>query len=70
VSSLRSAKVTYRRSQIGGLGRTKRIAGVTVHAITTEAAYVIDVRRFERALFLWPFRAGDVSAVLRRLALA
>lgn len=59
----------WRRYQIGVLVTTKKIAGVTVHEIShTEAAYVIDLRGFERALFLWPFRARDLLAVLRRLA--
>jgi len=59
----------WRRYQIGVLVRTKKIAGVTVHEIShTEAAYVIDRRGYERALFLWPFRAQDVLVTLRRLA--
>jgi len=42
---------------------------VTVHEIThTEEAYVIDSHGDERAVFLWPFRARDVLAVVRRLA--
>jgi cytochrome oxidase Cu insertion factor (SCO1/SenC/PrrC family) len=58
----------WRRYQIGVLVKTKKIASVTVHYIThTEAAYVIDGRGYERALFLWPFQARDVLAVLRRL---
>jgi cytochrome oxidase Cu insertion factor (SCO1/SenC/PrrC family) len=58
----------WRRYQIGVLVQTKTIAGVTVHEIThTEATYVIDQEGYERALFLWPFRARDVSAVLRDL---
>jgi cytochrome oxidase Cu insertion factor (SCO1/SenC/PrrC family) len=67
-SSLGLARV-WRRYQIGVLVTTKRIAGVTVHEVShTEAAYVIDARGFERALFLWPFRAQDVAATLRGLA--
>jgi cytochrome oxidase Cu insertion factor (SCO1/SenC/PrrC family) len=58
----------WRRYQIGVLVKTKKIASVTVHYIThTEAAYVVDGRGYERALFLWPFQARDVLAVLRRL---
>jgi protein SCO1 len=61
----------WRRYQIGVRVTTKEIAGVTVHEIThTEAAYVIDKKGFERALFLWPFQAGDVLATLRGLASA
>lgn len=61
----------WRRYQIGVLATTKKVAGVTVHEIThTEAAYVVDRGGDERALFLWPFTAQDVSAVLRRMASA
>jgi hypothetical protein len=42
-----------------------------VHRIGhTEAAYVIDAKGFERALFLWPYRAEDVVQALRGLARA
>jgi cytochrome oxidase Cu insertion factor (SCO1/SenC/PrrC family) len=59
----------WRRYRIGVLVTTMRIAGVRVHEIShTEAAYVIDRRGYERALFMWPFRAEDVLATLRRLA--
>ena len=59
----------WRRYQIAVLVTTRRIAGVTVHEIThTEEAYVIDSHGDERAVFLWPFRARDVLAVVRRLA--
>jgi protein SCO1 len=59
----------WRRYQIGVLVTTKKLAGVTVHEIShTEAAYVVDRKGYERALFLWPFRAQDVLATLRRLA--
>jgi cytochrome oxidase Cu insertion factor (SCO1/SenC/PrrC family) len=51
------------------LATSKTIAGVTVHRIGhTEAAYVIDAKGFERALFLWPYRAQDVVQTLRELA--
>ena len=53
------------------LATSKTIAGVTVHRIGhTEAAYVIDANGFERALFLWPYRAQDVVHALRGLARA
>ena len=59
----------WRRYRIGVLVTSKRVAGVRVHEIShTEAAYVVDGSGYERALFMWPFRAGDVLAVLRRLA--
>jgi len=34
----------------------------------TEAAYVVDADGYERALFLWPFRARAVERTLRALA--
>lgn len=69
VGSSRELASVWRRYQIGVLVTRKKIAGVTVHEIShTEAAYVIDGRGYERALFLWPFRSQDVLAVLRRLA--
>jgi cytochrome oxidase Cu insertion factor (SCO1/SenC/PrrC family) len=69
VGSGRQLASVWRRYQIGVLVTTKRIAGVRVHEIShTEAAYVIDRRGYERALFMWPFRSEDVSATLRRLA--
>jgi cytochrome oxidase Cu insertion factor (SCO1/SenC/PrrC family) len=53
------------------LATSTKIAGVTVHRIGhTEAAYVIDASGFERALFLWPYRAQDVVQTLRGLARA
>jgi cytochrome oxidase Cu insertion factor (SCO1/SenC/PrrC family) len=58
----------WQRYRIGVLVTTKKIAGVRVHEIShTEAAYVVDGDGYERALFLWPFRASDVLGVLRRL---
>ena len=51
------------------LDTTKKLAGVTVHTIAhTEGAYVIDAKGFERALFLWPYRAGGVVQALRNLS--
>jgi cytochrome oxidase Cu insertion factor (SCO1/SenC/PrrC family) len=50
------------------LATTKTVAGVKVHTIGhTEAAYVIDARGYERALFLWPYRANGVVRTLRTL---
>ena len=69
IGSRRELASVWRRYQIGVLVETKRVAGVSVHEIShTEAAYLVDRRGYERALFLWPFRARDVVAVLRRLA--
>jgi cytochrome oxidase Cu insertion factor (SCO1/SenC/PrrC family) len=50
------------------LASTKTVAGVKVHRIGhTEAAYVIDARGFQRALFLWPYSADGVVRTLRAL---
>jgi len=50
------------------LAMTKKVAGVTVRAVGhTEAAYVIDAKGYQRALFLWPYRADGVIQTLRTL---
>jgi cytochrome oxidase Cu insertion factor (SCO1/SenC/PrrC family) len=59
----------WQRYAIGVQVRTKTLGGVTVHEVGhTEAAYVIDPAGFERALFLYPYRAADVAAAVRRVA--
>ena len=51
------------------LATTKTVAGVKVHTIVhTEGAYLIDSQGYERALFLWPYRAQTVVQTLRRLS--
>jgi len=71
VGSDRDLAQVWHRYQVEVLVATKKIAGVTVHEIThTEAAYVIDKRGYERALFFWPFSARDVQATLDRLGSA
>ena len=53
---------------IGVQVHTKTLAGVTVHTVDhTEAAYVIDPQGYERALFLYPYRSGDVVNAVRRV---
>jgi protein SCO1/2 len=48
--------------------QTKHLAGVTVHEVAhSEEAYVLDAEGFERALFLFPFRAIDVERTVRSL---
>jgi cytochrome oxidase Cu insertion factor (SCO1/SenC/PrrC family) len=50
------------------LAMTKKVAGVTVHTIGhTEAAYVIDSKGYQRALYLWPYSADGVVRTLRSL---
>ena len=47
---------------------TKTVHGVKVRDVGhTEAAYVIDARGYQRALFLWPYRADGVIQTLRTL---
>lgn len=61
------AKV-WKNYAIGVSVATKTIAGIKVRRIThTEAAYVIDPSGYERALYLYPFRAADVGRTLRSL---
>lgn len=51
--------------------QTKHLAGVTVrNVIHTEGSYLIDAQGFERALFLYPFRAADIERELERLEAA
>jgi cytochrome oxidase Cu insertion factor (SCO1/SenC/PrrC family) len=51
------------------LASTKTVAGVKVHTIVhTEGAYLIDSKGYERALFLWPYRAQTVVQTLGRLS--
>ncbi|MGN6800141.1 MAG: hypothetical protein ACTHKS_18550, partial [Gaiellaceae bacterium] len=58
----------WRNYQVGVQVTTRRIAGITVHEVShTEAAYLIDGQGYERAVFLWPFRAIDVRAALANL---
>lgn len=53
---------------IGVEVQTKTLAGTTVHEVThTEAAYVIDSRGDERALFIYPYRADDVARAVGKL---
>lgn len=48
--------------------RRLHASGVTIHQVDhTEAAYVIDRRGFERALFVYPFSAADIEATVHRL---
>jgi hypothetical protein len=48
---------------------TKKVAGVTLHDVAhTEAAYLVDAKGYERAVFLWPYSADAVTRTLRALA--
>jgi cytochrome oxidase Cu insertion factor (SCO1/SenC/PrrC family) len=64
-------KKVWRDYDIGVQDAPNTVAGVTVHQIShTEAAYVLDARGDERALFLYPFRAADVERALKKLVAA
>jgi protein SCO1/2 len=57
----------WRQYAIGVQVRTKTLGGVTVHDVGhTEAAYVVDPKGWQRALFLYPYRAQDVADAVRR----
>ena len=59
----------WKSYHVGVLVSTKKIAGVTVYSVAhTEAAYVIDAKGYQRAVFLWPYRAEAVARTLRALA--
>jgi len=50
------------------LVQKKGLAGVSVRDVAhTEAAYVVDAQGYQRALFLYPFRAADVEREVRQL---
>jgi cytochrome oxidase Cu insertion factor (SCO1/SenC/PrrC family) len=58
----------WQRFHIAVLVTTKKVAGIAVRNVAhTEASYVIDAAGYERALFLWPYRADGVASVLRSL---
>lgn len=57
----------WQRYAIGVQVRTKTLGGVTVHEVDhTEAAYVVDSKGWQRALFLYPYRAQDVAEAVRQ----
>ena len=58
----------WKSYHIGVLATTKKVAGVTVYNVAhTEAAYLVDASGYERALFLWPYRAEAVTRALHDL---
>ncbi len=58
----------WQRYHVAVLATTKKVAGVTVHDVAhTEASYLIDAAGYERALFLWPYRAEAVARAIRDL---
>ncbi|MGH3002691.1 MAG: SCO family protein [Gaiellaceae bacterium] len=58
----------WQKYEIGVQVQKKVVAGVTVREIVhTEGSYVIDGNGYERALFLYPFRAADVEKTINAL---
>jgi cytochrome oxidase Cu insertion factor (SCO1/SenC/PrrC family) len=58
----------WKRYHVAVLATTKKVAGVKVFSVAhTEAAYVLDADGYERALFLWPYKADGVARVLQQL---
>ena len=69
VGSAATLAAVWKRYHVGVLVSTKKVAGVTVHSVAhTEAAYLIDAQGYQRAVFLWPYRAAAVTRTLRSLA--
>jgi protein SCO1 len=69
IGSSSQLNAVWNHYEIGVLVTTKKIAGVAVHNIThTEAAYIVDAKGDERALYLWPFSAADVKSTLTALS--
>jgi cytochrome oxidase Cu insertion factor (SCO1/SenC/PrrC family) len=69
VGSYRQLAAVWRDYHIGVQVQRKVFAGIAVHDVAhTEGAYVIDADGFERALFLYPFRADDVAQVVKNVA--
>ena len=55
--------------EIAVLDSTRTVAGVTVHSIShTEGVFLLDRKGYQRALYLFPFQASDVTRTVRRLA--
>ena len=68
VGGSKQLAAVWRAYQIEVLDQPKTIAGVTVHQIThTEGAFIVDPTGHQRALYLWPFRAADVTHTLQQL---
>lgn len=68
VGSYRELAPVWRGYHIGVQVQRKVIAGVAVRQVAhTEGAYVIDGDGFERALFLYPFRADDVAQAVKNV---
>jgi cytochrome oxidase Cu insertion factor (SCO1/SenC/PrrC family) len=59
----------WRAYGIEVLVSTRKVAGVKVRRVVhTEAAYLVDRRGYERAIFVWPYSAKGVISTLRSLS--
>ena len=59
----------WKRYGIEVIVTKKKVAGVSVQQVShTEAAYLIDAKGDERALFIWPYTASAVSNALAATA--
>jgi protein SCO1 len=68
VGSYRQLAAVWRDYHIGVQVQRKVFAGVAVRQVAhTEGAYVIDGNGYERALFLYPFRADDVARAVKNV---
>jgi cytochrome oxidase Cu insertion factor (SCO1/SenC/PrrC family) len=66
--SYRQLAPVWKRYDVGVLDHKTVVDGHAIHDVAhTEAAYVVDASGHERALFLYPFLARDVTSALRRL---
>jgi cytochrome oxidase Cu insertion factor (SCO1/SenC/PrrC family) len=64
----RRLAAVWKQYDVGVLDRKTVIDGHTIHDVShTEAAYLVDASGHERALFLYPFVARDVTSALRGL---
>jgi len=65
VGSSAALAQVWKRYGIEVLVTKKKVAGVPVQQVAhTEAAYLIDARGYERALFIWPYTADAVAKTL------
>jgi cytochrome oxidase Cu insertion factor (SCO1/SenC/PrrC family) len=69
VGSAAQLRKVWSRYGIEVIVARKKIAGVEVEQVShTEAAYLVDARGWERAIFIWPYTAGAVSKALETLS--
>jgi cytochrome oxidase Cu insertion factor (SCO1/SenC/PrrC family) len=58
----------WKRYDIGVRARKRVVGGRAIHDVShTEASFLVDAAGYERALFVYPFRAADVAKALQHL---